>query len=122
VSVLLDGRDVCDERSTEPRRECRREVAGLIRVRQNHELGFFFGNHRRERHHVPVGRVLAKGRIVDENDFRRVGRRDFRRGRADTGSCKEDLDGGPSLLPGRDRLPRRAVERASALLRNDEDH
>ena len=63
------GDAVADHSFLHGRSELRREIANLIRVRQQHEIRFRAFDHLPQRERVGVRRVLREQVVLDEENF-----------------------------------------------------
>ena len=123
LSVRLAHRDdIGDERAIEARRQRRREVAGLVGVRQHHERRRLLRHQRRGRVHERIRRVEAEQRVLDRDDFGHRGRRQLAGDAGDRLAEHRNLHrqaAAGQLLRGGHGLPARAIELAVLLFRND---
>ena len=124
VAVRLDANrgDVGHERTVKPRSQRRREIARLVRVREEDVRRLLLGNQPGQRGDVAVGRVLRKRLGHDDDHFGNVCGGDLGRTSIHRSAQHDDLQRSAGLLRGRNRLPARAVQSPVTLFGHHEPH
>ena len=104
----------------EPCRERRGEVARLVGVRKEDQRGLLLGDDGGERHHVTVGRVALECRILGHDDALAPRSGELCRRGVERRAQERHAHGAAGLLRGGDGFPRGAIQRAVALLGDDQ--